>query len=145
MDINALNIVNRAETGDEVTVTLPNGGETDIVLIVAGRTSRRFIQANLDYQRRTAKGRKKELTDKDVADIEREKEADDAYAAALVVGWKGMTENGKPLECTPANVQRLMAMAPYIKAQVMVASLDDARFLPKPTTASSASPAGSSD
>lgn len=50
---------------------------------------------------------------------------------ASVAGWAwgaDLTWGGEKLECTPANVRRVLKEAPWIKAQIDEAFGDDARF-----------------
>jgi len=48
-------------------------------------------------------------------------------AEALVDDWEGITENGKPLKCTPENIDKIVAI-PDVRDFIAAAAQDHANF-----------------
>jgi len=50
-------------------------------------------------------------------------------AAARVITWKGLEDDGKVVEPTPENITRIMADLDWVRKQVLDESDNDANFI----------------
>lgn len=50
--------------------------------------------------------------------------------AAIVVDWEGIVWDGKPLACTPENVEMILLKAPWLRRQIDDFAATRANFLP---------------
>lgn len=88
----------------ELTIVLPTGEPTDIVLTVVGADSKQFRETSLKWATKYFDGDKKT----NPADILHSR---CEQAAACIVGWKGLEEDGVPIPYSPEKALELMMMA----------------------------------
>jgi hypothetical protein len=120
-------IIEREDEGQCVRITGVDGSELTfgdgepVTMTVSGTYSKRYRKAR-NAQIRQMRSRRSQPS---LEDIER-----DAVAlhAECVSAWAGFFEAGKPLDCTKANVLRVLEAAPWIHEQVVVAMEDHAGF-----------------
>ncbi|KMN48783.1 hypothetical protein VL04_17640 [Chromobacterium violaceum] len=132
MDLSSPSLADLADVAQPLKIldplTLrPNG----LVLEIVGRESARVrhhdrqVEAEL-FQRAAAafkEGRENlPLTDAEKDDLEARR------AAAVVVGFSGLTDNGQPVAYSPEVVLQLMRRHAWIQRQVQRAHLDDESF-----------------
>lgn len=120
MDISKLTL---AKTFD-VEIYTPDGMLTDIKITVLSKHSDEFRQSAQHILNSTPKGRKA-----DKVDLAKSEAQAVALLASVTVGWEGLEENGKPLECNSANVKRIYSTYPFIRSQIDEAIGEDANFM----------------
>lgn len=116
-----------AEAGYEFTLTLPDGTETDAKVKVRG-SSAPAVRAHAkrvynEMQMRIQAARKRGKEPEEIS-IEEAEQMAAKNAAVRVIGWSGVGENGKEIEFTPAEAERLFAKYPFFREQVMEESED---------------------
>jgi hypothetical protein len=112
------------EDGVEVKITHPvTGEETGMIVTVASYES----SAVRSVQRRIANSAMKKRK-KGMPTAEDAEEGTYAIAAAAVLGWSGVTEDGEPLEFTKSNVIKVLKAWPFIAEQIDEVADDRANF-----------------
>jgi hypothetical protein len=126
-DLNSLSDLTAAqEAGTEVQITHPGTGEPlGIVMQVAGPDSKRQKAAtSMIISERT------ELRLRKISGSRLEEEAN-RVAAASIISWSGVIENGKEIEYSPSVALGLLTRYPFIREQIVSYSGDRANFLKK--------------
>lgn len=114
------------ESGTELKVTHPKtGGPLGIVMRVAGPDSKRQKAAVSEII-----GERTDLRIRKV-DGERLEEEFIRTAAASIISWSGVIENGKEIEYSADAAIDLLTRFPFIREQVTAISGDRANFLKK--------------
>ena len=126
MDLQAFDTVTAANEGRWLTLKTPDGTETDVRLRLAGADSDLYRAAErAAADRRFALGREaaQSITkaDLDAEYLDR--------VARCTLDWEGLTDGGKPLEFTAANVRRLYESAPVVLEQAGAFLHERSRFL----------------
>ena len=85
----------------EVVINLPDGTPTDIVFKMVGQDSKQFR----DIAKKMARSM---LGKEQKPDIDALEQQNAELIASCVVGWKGLTEDGQPLDYTPAKALDLL-------------------------------------
>ena len=126
-DLNELSgLTASQEQGTEVTITHPGTGEPlGIVMQIAGPDSKRQKAATS-----LIVGERAELRLRKITAARLEEEAC-RMAAASIISWSGVMENGQPLEYSPSVALGLLTRYPFIRDQVAAYSNDRANFLKK--------------
>lgn len=112
-------VAEREEAGKVVALKDEAGLPYDgVTMTVVGSYSKRYQQAHDAMMRRV---QARQNVDDSRADLI-------ALHAQCVIGWSGFHEHGQALDCTSANVQKVLRAAPWIHNQVIVAIEDHAGF-----------------
>ena len=114
------------ESGTEVPITHPASGEPlGIIMHVVGPDSKRqkamtsaIIGERADLRLRKISAAR--LEDESIR-----------VAATSIVGWSGVTENGKEIEYSPSAALGLLTRYPFIREQISSYAGDRANFLKK--------------
>ena len=130
-DIKLNNLSEKAETGYEFEVKLPNGTSTDFFITVRGTQSPKvkayskkvFNQMQIKEQQMKRKGREVEFNLEDAEDMAVES------AAIRIVTWRGLEEDGKEVKPTEENLKRIMREQDWIRSQVLDESDIAANFI----------------
>ncbi len=118
--------LNREEQGqvihvrDESGEPMYFGDDEPVTITVAGTYSKRYRKALDARISKASRSRRREPEDvqRDALDV----------VAQCVLDWAGFHENGTALDCTRANVTRVLGLAVWIREQVEVAMDDHAAF-----------------
>ncbi len=131
LDLSALSsATQREEDGQELHITDVAGnaltytedGETKpVVFIVAGSYSSFYRKKQLQLSDRN-------LRKRTVGDAARIDQNLLELAASCVRSWRGVTNNGTPIDCSEQNVIAILRAAPWIRRQVEEAMEDHASF-----------------
>lgn len=132
-DIKVQDFSAAAAIGYEFELKLPTGAGSGAYLTVIGdqssvvkQYSKRKFQ---EYQQRQAiakrKGKEEELSLDEAEEM--------AIEAAIVrlVGWKGITEDGKEVKFTKDKAREILTQHSWIREQIMEESADVGNFIPK--------------
>ena len=114
------------EQGTEIEITHPGTGEPlGISMRVAGPDSKRQKAATALIIAERTEMRIRKIT---AARLE-----DEAIriAAASIISWSGVVENGKAVEYSPSVALGLLTKYPFIREQIQAHSSDRANFLKK--------------
>lgn len=134
MDFAELDTSDLAEAGVSVVLNHPATGEPlDATITVAGVDSKRFRKAKHEVDNR----RLGTMVRRGKANLTAE-QLDEESLAILVLctlGWKNVSWDDKPLECTPENVRMLYTKLPWVREQVDRAMGDRERFLKQSASA----------
>lgn len=131
-DIKLTNLSEKAEAGYEFEVQLPDGSSTDFYITVRGNQSPKIKKFSKDLFNKL---QIKELQAKRKGKVEQPIDLDEAEAtliesaAARVITWKGLEDDGKVVEPTPENITRIMADLDWVRKQVLDESDNDANFI----------------
>lgn len=131
-DIKKTNLSEQAEAGHEFEVKLPDGSSTDFFITVRGNLSPKMKKYSKDLFN---KMQMKELQAKRRGKGEQPVDLDEAEAtliesaAARIVTWKGLEEDGKVVEPTPENIKRIMQELDWVRGQVLEESDNAANFI----------------
>ena len=131
-DIKLTNHSEKAEAGYEFEVQLPDGSSTDFYITVRGNQSPKIKKFSKDLFNKL---QIKELQAKRKGKAEQPIDLDEAEqtliesAAARVITWKGLEDDGKVVEPTPENITRIMADLDWVRKQVLDESDNDANFI----------------
>ena len=131
-DIKKTNLAEQAEAGHEFEVKLPDGSSTDFFITVRGNLSPKMKKYSKDLFN---KMQMKELQAKRRGKGEQPVDLDEAEAtliesaAARIVTWKGLEEDGKVVEPTPENIKRIMQELDWVRGQVLEESDNAANFI----------------
>ena len=132
LDLIKTNLAEMAETGYEFEVKLPDGSSTDFFITVRGNLSPKMKKYSKDLFN---KMQMKELQAKRRGKGEQPVDLDEAEAtliesaAARIVNWKGLEEDGKVVEPTPENIKRIMQELDWVRGQVLEESDNAANFI----------------
>jgi hypothetical protein len=114
------------EVGTEVKILHPGTGEpTGIVMQVAGPDSKRQKNATA-----LIIGERSELRLRKITAARLEDESI-RIAAASIISWSGVIENGEEIEYSPSVALGLLTRYPFIREQIASYSNDRAKFLKK--------------
>ena len=114
------------EEGASVEILHPGTGEpVGIKMQIAGPDSKRQKSAVALIVAERAEMRIRKIT---AARLEDE---GIRTAAASIIGWSGVVENGSPIEYSPSAALSLLTKYPFIREQVQAYSVDRANFLKK--------------
>lgn len=114
------------ETGTEVPITHPGTGEPlGIKMVVVGPDSKRQKAATSAIIAERA-----ELRIRKISAARLEEEAN-RIAAASIIAWSGVVENGKEIEYSPSVALGLLVRYPFIREQISSYAGDRANFLKK--------------
>ena len=124
-DLASLNDLTPAqETGTEVHITHPGTGESlGITMQVAGPDSKRQKAATS-----LIIGERTDLRLRKITAARLEDEAV-RIAAASIISWSGVIENGQELEYSPSVALGLLTRHPFIREQISAYATDRANFL----------------
>ena len=131
-DIKLNNLSEKAEAGYEFEVKLPDGASTDFFITVRGNQSPKMKKYSKDLFN---KMQMKELQAKRRGKGEQPVDLDEAEAtliesaAARIVTWKGLEEDGKVVEPTPENIKRIMQDLDWVRGQVLEESDNAGNFI----------------
>ena len=131
-DIKKTNLAEQAEAGYEFEVKLPDGSSTDFYITVRGNQSPKIKKFSKDLFNKL---QIKELQAKRKGKAEQPIDLDEAEqtliesAAARVITWKGLEDDGKVVEPTPDNIVRIMTELDWVRKQVLDESDNDANFI----------------
>lgn len=113
----------------EMTVKNPQTGDpTSAVITVAGPEHPRHKALTFAAQR-AARKRFSKSGRIEMDDPEEEEATALDKAVACTLAWSGVKRDGKPLECTPANVRELYESAPWLRRQVLAFINTDDNFI----------------
>ena len=131
-DIKKTNLAEQAEAGHEFEVKLPDGSSTDFFITVRGNLAPKMKE----YRKGLVnKMQMKELQAKRRGKGDQPVDLDEAEAtliesaAARIVTWKGLEEDGKVVEPTPENIKRIMQELDWVRGQVLEESDNAANFI----------------
>lgn len=134
MDISQLNYADSADIPHSFNVILPDGiTETDIIFMVRGEQSpevKNYQRRVFAEQKRAAEMRKRKNQDPDPA-LEEQEETLLNLTVNRLVGWKGLTEQGKEIPFSPEKAKELLQKAPWMRDQIIEASNQILNFRPK--------------
>lgn len=120
-DIVKTNLAERAETGFEFEVKLPDGSPTEFFVTVRGTQSpkvkgyskRVFNQLQVKEQQAKRKNKENEFSLEDAEDMAVES------AVVRIVTWRGLEEAGKEIPFNEENGRRIMRDLDWVRAQVL--------------------------
>jgi len=126
-DLNTLSgLTSDQENGTEVVILHPGSGEPiGIKMQVAGPDSKRQKAATSLIVAERTEMRLRRIT---AARLEDE---NIRVAAASIISWSGVIENGKEIEYSPSAALGLLTRYPFIREQIVSYSGDRANFLKK--------------
>jgi len=126
-DLNSLsNLTDLQEEGNELKILHPGTGEPiGITMRVAGPDSKRQKSANSGIIAERAEMRIRKITGARLED------ESIRTAAASVMSWTGVVDNGVEISYSPSAALSLLTKYPFIREQVQVYSSDRANFLKK--------------
>lgn len=126
-DLNTLSdLSSLQEAGTEVQIFHPGTGEPlGITMQIAGPDSKRQKAATSAIIAERAELRMRKIT------AARLEEESIRIAAASIISWKGVVENGKEVDYSPSVALGLLTRYPFIREQVAAYSSDRANFLKK--------------
>lgn len=132
-DIQKHNFSASADVGYEFDLKLPNGADSGAKLKIIGEMSSvvkafgRRKYTEFQQRQATAKRKGKEL------EIDLDEAEETAVEAALIrlVGWSGVTENGKEIPFTKEKAQEVLTEHAWIREAIMNESADVLNFTPK--------------
>lgn len=122
-----------AEIGYEFELKLPTGAGSGAYLTVIGEqssTARQYAKRKFqEYQQRQQIAKRKNRDD----DFTLEEAEEIAVETALVrlVGWKGLTEDGKEVKFDKEKAREILKQHSWIRDQIMEESADILNFTPK--------------
>lgn len=134
VDLSGLDIRPKAQEGVPMPLHSPAGQPTRVVFLVRGVDSEAY---NATF--RAQQERRRQLLPRKLTDAEKTAEHWQLQAA-LVAGWTVdgkpaaivLEKGGAPLECTPANVAKVLEQHTWIYEQVLSFATSRANFLPGP-------------
>lgn len=140
MDISKINIIKTATEGIDVEIVNPaNGEKTDLKIKVTGAMSTAYkddmvlLLAEIeDYKEQNKVDEKATRKQKAENEIKLNKFDDEITAnflAKYTIGWSGMEENGKPIEFSIKQAERIYLEYPIIRSQVQRAMMDISNFI----------------
>ena len=131
-DIKLNNLSEKAETGYEFEVKLPDGTSTDFFITVRGNLSPKMKKYSKDlFNKMQMKKLQAERRNKGEQPIDLD-EAEATLiesAVARIVTWKGLEDGGKVVEPTQENIVRIMTELDWVRTQVLEESDNAANFI----------------
>ena len=131
-DIEVTDLADKAETGYEFEVKLPDGSSTDFYITVRGNLSPKVKKFSKDLfnqlQLKELQAKRKGKADQPV-DLEEAEETLIKSAVARIVTWKGLEDGGKVVEPNQENFVRIMTELDWVRKQVLDESDNDANFI----------------
>lgn len=104
------------EDSAELTILHPKTGEEmNIVITLASPDSEKYRKLSMAMRNKNLQYATK---NRGLASAERLDEDSLNLLVGATLGWKGLSENGEILECTPQNVRRVYADFAWIREQV---------------------------
>lgn len=118
MDINGLKTRPVHDAGAELVIKGPDGKKTDFVVTVVGVDSSRFESILRDSELKKLKGEKTSVPE---------------LLSDVVISWRGLENDGMPVEFSKETALDLFKNAPYICDQIDTFISDRKNFsMPKP-------------
>jgi hypothetical protein len=123
-----------AEVGYTYELKLPDGRPSGAKLTIIGDLSKKVKaygrQKFSEFQQRAATAKRK---GKDLDQIDLDEAEDSAIESALVrlIGWEGITENGKPVEFSKEKAGEILRNHPWIRESIMDEAGDVTNFRPE--------------
>ncbi len=126
-DLNSFSdLTSTQEAGTEVHILHPGTGEPlGIVMQVAGPDSKRQKSATALIIAERAELRLRKITGARLED------ESNRIAAASIISWSGVMEDGKSIEYSPSVALGLLTRYPFIREQISSYANDRANFLKK--------------
>ena len=132
-DIEVTDLADKAETGYEFEVKLPDGSDADdFKITVRGKLSPKIKKYNKDLFN---KMQMKDLQNKRKGKGEQPVDLDEAEATLIesacvrVITWTGLEAGGVPIEPTPENIKMIMTKLDWVRSQVLEESDNSANFI----------------
>ena len=131
-DLIKTNLAEMAETGYEFEVKLPDGSSTDFFITVRGNLSPIVKKHGKELFN---KDQTKQISDKRRGMGEQPINLDDMEqtlidsAVVRIITWKGLEEDGKPVEFSKEAAQRVMTEHSWIREQVLEEGNNAANFI----------------
>jgi len=132
-DIEVTDLADKAETGYEFEVKLPDGSYADdFKITVRGNLSPKIKKYSKDLFN---KMQMKELQNKRKGKGEQPVDLDEAEATLIesacvrVITWTGLEAGGVPIEPTPENIKMIMTKLDWVRSQVLEESDNSANFI----------------
>lgn len=133
-DLAKNNLAEVAEEGYEFELKMPGTGEgTGVLIKVRGDQSKTVkAYARKKYSEFRLKEQQAKRRGKEVEDMTLEEAEDLAIESAIVrvIGWKNITENGKPVDFNQENATRVFKEHPWIREAVLEESAQILNFRP---------------
>lgn len=121
-DIAKVNLSEKAESGYEFQVKLPNGEATDFYIKVRGTGSPKVKaygrKVFAQMQARDQQARKKNRDPEPITLDEAEEMAVDS-AVIRIIDWRGLAEDGKEVKFSEENARRIMKELDWVRSQVL--------------------------
>ena len=131
-DIKKTNLAEQAEAGHEFEVKLPDGSSTDFFITVRGNLSPKMKKYSKDLfnkmQMKKLQAKRRNKGEQPI-DLDEAEATFIESAAARIVTWKGLEEDGKVVEPTPENIKRIMQELDWVRGQVLEESDNAANFI----------------
>lgn len=110
-----------AEAGFEFNVVLPDGTETDALIKVRGKNSKKvqmfsrtlFQELNIRSEANIRRGKKDNLS------IDESEELACRVAANRIISWKGLGKDGVEVSFSEDNAESVLKEYPFLREQVM--------------------------
>lgn len=135
LDLAKTNLAEAADAGYEFEIKLPGSGEgTGAFITVRGEMSKtvkayarqKFREFQLKEQQAKRRGKQA-----DEMTLEEAEEMAVESAVVRVIGWRGITENGKEVAFSKENAERIFTEHSWIREQVMEESGQLLNFRPE--------------
>ena len=135
LDLAKTNLADAADAGYEFEIKLPGSGEgTGAFITVRGEMSKTVKayarQKFREFQLREQQAKRRGKTVDDLTLEEAEEMAVES-AVVRVIGWRGITENGKEVAFSKENAERIFTEHSWIREQVMEESIQILNFRPE--------------
>lgn len=135
LDLAKTNLADAADAGYEFEIKLPGSGEgTGAFVTVRGEMSKTVKayarQKFREFQLREQQAKRRGKTVDDLTLEEAEEMAVES-AVVRVIGWRGITENGKEVAFSKENAERIFTEHSWIREQVMEESNQILNFRPE--------------
>lgn len=131
-DIKQNNLSEKAETGYEFEVKLPNGVSTDWFITVRGNLSPLVRKNSRDMATKLAmkeiQDRKRNKGEQPPDYEEMERQLTD-IAAMRVITWRGLMSGDEVIEPTPENIKQILSSETWVREQVIDQGNDDSNFI----------------
>lgn len=116
----------KQDEGVEVSIKLPDGSDSGMVITVASYESERVKRIAREIGNKALIEQKRNPRKGD--SVEAIEERTFAIAIASIVDWSGLEMDGKPLECTRDNIRMVLEKFPFIAEQIDAAAGDRTLF-----------------
>ena len=131
-DIKLNNLSEKAETGYEFEVKLPDGSSTDFFITVRGNLSPKMKKYSKDLfnkmQMKKLQAEKRNKGEQPI-DLDEAEATLTESSVARIVTWRGLEDDGKVVEPTPENIKRIMQELDWVRGQVLEESDNAANFI----------------